>query len=74
VLLNLKKRRAQRSHFFTSNCIAALLGSVTPEAGFKKCAAGEYFLKEANSAALQLRSPPAGEAKRFHQLEVFGDR
>ena len=37
------------------------MGLVPPGAGIKKYEA--YFLKEAKAAALQLRSPPGGEAK-----------
>ena len=40
---------------YISNCIGALFGSVPLKAEFKKCAA--YFLKEANRAPEQLRSP-----------------
>ena len=68
LFLNIKKRRDHRRKRLTSNCIVALLGSVTPQAGFKKCAAGEYFLKEANTATLQLRSPRLWREEDFEPI------
>ena len=49
--------------------LAAFFGSVLPKARFKKNAK-HIFLKEAKTAAFQLRSPPAGEANALILFRV----